>query len=149
MNTLERTIVAAAHRELKRQRAPISTAEDHEDALTAFRSLSALSSLAHIEGGGLGSTARAELLAVENEAAKSLKSLKREQALPTIAQLLGAFDVSNWLKSAVASAVNRDAVDAAKDAELLHLVLAARSSALIDGDVRATPAPGREEEPRF
>lgn len=148
MNTLERTIVAAAHRELKRLRAPISTAKDHEDALTAFSAVFALSLLAHIES-GMSNTARAELIAVENEAAKSFKNFKREKALPTIAQLLGAFGVSNWLKSALASAVNRDAVDAAQDAELLYLVLAARASTLIDGHSRATPAPGREEEPRF
>ncbi len=148
MNTLERTIIAAAHRELKRLRAPISTAKDHEDALTAFSSVFALAFLAHIEC-GMGNTARAELIAVENEAAKSFKNFKREKALPTIEQLLGAFGVSNWLKSALASAVNRDAVDAAQDAELLHLVLAARASALINGHSRATHAPGREEEPRF
>lgn len=132
MKTLEATIIGAAKRDSQWLRAAIVTAEDRDNALAAFKSLSTLSSLAHIEESGMSDTARAELLAVEKEAAKSLKELTREPALPTIAQLLDAFDVSYWLKTALSSAVNRDPVDSASDAALLHLVLEAHASSLIE-----------------
>jgi len=44
--------------------------------------------------------------------------------LPSVNELLAAPDVSFWLKDALRSAIKRDPIDAANDAELLAAVLA-------------------------
>jgi hypothetical protein len=50
---------------------------------------------------------------------------------------------SYWLKENILSALKRDPVDAAKDAEVLSLLLASRSSAMLRGDrVRALYSAG-------
>jgi hypothetical protein len=49
-----------------------------------------------------------------------------ENSIPTVQQLLDNSSVSFWLKDALRSALNRDCVDAAHDAELLAKVLKSR-----------------------
>lgn len=48
---------------------------------------------------------------------------------PTVEAILAEPSASNWLKDALRSAQARDPVDAARDAELLAAVLAARADA--------------------
>jgi hypothetical protein len=45
------------------------------------------------------------------------------QALPTLQQVLDSPSTSNWLKNALRSAIQRDCVDAANDAEVLAALL--------------------------
>lgn len=49
-------------------------------------------------------------------------------APPTISEVLADFSASHWLKEALRSALHRDPVDAANDAEILYSVLAAKAS---------------------
>lgn len=49
---------------------------------------------------------------------------------PAVQRLLTAPDVSSWLKDTLRSALQRDPVDAARDAELLHQVLSVRADSL-------------------
>jgi hypothetical protein len=48
-------------------------------------------------------------------------------APPTIHEVLADFSASHWLKDALRSALQRDPVDAANDAEILYSVLAAKA----------------------
>ena len=57
-----------------------------------------------------------------------------EAAAPTAEDLLASPSVSNWLKEALRSALARDPVDAAQDAEVLHLVLSSRADAILIAD---------------
>lgn len=68
---------------------------------------------------------------------------------PTADDLLASSIASTWLKSALQTALARDPVDVARDAELLALVLSARADALLAADmarlgISAPRAPGRE-----
>lgn len=47
-------------------------------------------------------------------------------AVPTIPEVLADFSASYWLKAALRSALERDPVDAANDADILYRVLAAQ-----------------------
>ena len=49
--------------------------------------------------------------------------------VPTPDEILIAPDTSLWLKAALTSALDRDPIDAANEAELLAMVLAARANA--------------------
>ncbi|MCY1165278.1 hypothetical protein D9M73_51810 [compost metagenome] len=71
---LEQTIIKAARGELQRLRTRSSTAEDRDDALTAFQSLTALVMLAHIKDGGLSENAIVELLTIEKESSQAIRS---------------------------------------------------------------------------
>lgn len=57
-----------------------------------------------------------------------------ESTAPTADELLSSSTASTWLKDALRSALNRDPVDAAQDAELLSLVLASRADSLLVSD---------------
>ena len=52
-------------------------------------------------------------------------------ALPTIEQVLASPATHNWLKSALASALDKDPVDASYDAELLAKLLRARLDSML------------------
>ena len=54
-----------------------------------------------------------------------------KSSAPTPDELLTSLTASIWLKDALRSALGRDPVDAARDAELLALVLAARADSLL------------------
>lgn len=56
--------------------------------------------------------------------------------LPTIPTVMADPCVSNWLKNVLNSAMNRDPVDAANDADLLAKLLDARCNALLSQAVR-------------
>ena len=60
-----------------------------------------------------------------------------------IAAVLDDPATSRWLKSALGGALDRDAVDAVNDAEVLVELLTARASAIIDAqlDALATASP--------
>lgn len=51
--------------------------------------------------------------------------------LPTVEEVLSGFSSSHWLKQALQSALNRDCVDAAHDAELLSKILNARADKIL------------------
>jgi hypothetical protein len=51
--------------------------------------------------------------------------------MPTIEEVLSDPSSSSWLQNALNSALKRDAVDAANDAELLAVLLDARATALL------------------
>ena len=55
-------------------------------------------------------------------------------AAATAEDLLASPSVSNWLKEALRSALARDPVDAAQDADVLHLVLSSRADAILIAD---------------
>jgi hypothetical protein len=50
---------------------------------------------------------------------------------PTPDEILASPSTSYWLKDALKSALNRDCVDASKDAELLALVLSERAQDIV------------------
>lgn len=131
MNTLENTIIDEARMGLNRLlRSPISTPQDRERTLATFQALSSLCKLADVQGSGLSEKGRAELLAIRDEASRSLNGVVDAPNPPSAEELLSAFDVSRWLKSSLSAAMDRDPVDAVRDAELLHQVLEARLSRL-------------------
>lgn len=49
-------------------------------------------------------------------------------SLPTIQQVIASPCTSYWLKDALKSALDRDCVDAARDAELLAAILSRRAA---------------------
>jgi hypothetical protein len=51
--------------------------------------------------------------------------------LPTIAAVLAAPETSDWLKQSLQTALDRDPVDAAADAELLARLLAERADKVL------------------
>ena len=57
--------------------------------------------------------------------------INHQPALPTLESILASPVASYWLKNALATALNRDPVDAVVDAELLAAVLADRTAALL------------------
>lgn len=57
-----------------------------------------------------------------------------EASAPTADELLCSLSSSTWLKDALRSALSRDPVDAARDAELLALVLSSRADSLLASD---------------
>lgn len=50
---------------------------------------------------------------------------------PTAEELLESMCTSNWLKESLKSALQRDPVDAARDAELLALVMSSRAETIL------------------
>ena len=52
-----------------------------------------------------------------------MNTRKNSGRLPTIDEALGSCCISYWLKDALRSALQRDCVDAARDAELLSKLL--------------------------
>jgi hypothetical protein len=133
MNTLENTIVDEARSGLNRLlRSPVATPQDRDRALATFHALCSLCRLADVHGSGLSEQGRAELQAIRDEASRSLNGVVDIPNPPSSEELLSAFDVSKWLKSSLSAAMDRDPVDAARDAELLHQVLEARLSRLTD-----------------
>lgn len=54
-----------------------------------------------------------------------------QPATPAAEAILTAPDASSWLKDALRSALERDPVDAANDAEVLAQILAKRCNALL------------------
>ena len=144
MNTLENTIVDEARMGLNRLlRAPVSTPQERERALATFQALSSLCLLADVRGSGLSEKGRAELHAIRDEASRSLNGVVDVPNPPSAEELLSAFDVSKWLKSSLAAAMDRDPVDAARDAELLHQVLETRLNRLADAHKVPTDVLGR------
>ena len=61
----------------------------------------------------------------------SADSESRNRALPEIAAVLEDPAASFWLKAAIRSALDRDPVDAANDAELLSRLLARRCQEIL------------------
>ena len=61
----------------------------------------------------------------------SPNSEARNRALPEIAAVLEDPAASFWLKAAIRSALDRDPVDAANDAELLSRLLARRCQEIL------------------
>jgi hypothetical protein len=59
---------------------------------------------------------------------------KNSEELPEIAGVLGDPAASSWLKTSLCSALSRDPVDAANDAELLALLLELRCRAILSGN---------------
>lgn len=57
-----------------------------------------------------------------------------EQTLPSIEEVLADLATSGWMKSALLSALSRDPVDAANDAELLYRLLDAHCQSLLKAD---------------
>jgi hypothetical protein len=57
---------------------------------------------------------------------------RRQQELPTIEEILRDPAASFWLKDALHSALNRDPVDAANDAEVLAQLLHQRCRSILD-----------------
>lgn len=55
-------------------------------------------------------------------------------AAPTLDEVLSSPTSSSWLKDALRSSLPRDPVDAARDAELLALVLSSRADLLLGMD---------------
>lgn len=63
-----------------------------------------------------------------------------------IKALLESPDTSEWLKNALTSALSRDSVDAANDAEKLLSVLDLRATAELDAALAALAAVGHGED---
>lgn len=61
----------------------------------------------------------------------SADSESRNRALPEIAAVLEDPAASFWLKAAIRSALDRDPVDAANDADLLSCLLARRCQEIL------------------
>lgn len=55
---------------------------------------------------------------------------------PTIETVLADPSCSNWLRNALTTALTRDPVDAANDAEVMAKLLAARADAIADEAIR-------------
>ena len=53
-------------------------------------------------------------------------------AVPTVEELLNSLESSRWIAAALRSALDRDPVDAAADAELLAKVLAKRANDMLE-----------------
>ena len=67
-----------------------------------------------------------------------------EITTPTAEEIIAMPDCSTWLRNSLITALNRDPIDAANDAEMLALVLAARAGAIMATDaarlgIRNTP----------
>lgn len=54
---------------------------------------------------------------------------------PRINEILSRFDTSFWLKDALSKALQRDAVDAANDAELLYELLEERCKLILKNNL--------------
>lgn len=62
----------------------------------------------------------------------------RPDQVPSLDELLAAPTTSKWLASALASAVDRDPVDAANDADLLQRVMASRVGAMLEAHLKTS-----------
>lgn len=65
--------------------------------------------------------------------------------VPKAEELMGLPSTSYWLKESLRAALQRDPVDAARDAEVLALVLSSRADSLLKAQASGTGLPsGRQ-----
>jgi len=70
----------------------------------------------------------------QGEVERNHKAEELPQAMPTIDEVLADLATSGWMKNALLSALSRDPVDAANDAELLHRLLDAHCRTILKAD---------------
>lgn len=131
MIELEQTLIAQARQNLSIiTRLCCSTANDDErrefsEAWGAFYGVVELA----LCKSGISQEAALVINDLASQLAKTTAQLQTDRAVRVedeIQRLLNSPDASHWLKHSLESALARDCVDAANDADVLHVLLAAR-----------------------